>query len=257
MSQMQMKWNWGRRGWFVFGLCMWLALAAPMATLASQRLTITGDATQSITLSSRDLNVLSLPAPVMSATSARSDVSVKVEGRTVILRVPSGPADLVVMTSSGQVYVFELVVQPTLSAQMITLEDYRPSAADRAADPVQHAADYVDGLLEVFTLIAQGDVPKGYLSNALPIESYPKWLELGVKGAMEFRGPKYRVTLYVLENTTPRNYTLRQTEFYTGRQRMIVFDRQVVEPGAVVEIYVVDDAPSVPARVAPKIDPES
>jgi len=112
-------------------------------------------------------------------------------------------------------------------------------------------------LLEVFTLIAQGDVPKGYLASALPPESYPKWLELGVKGAMEFRGPKYRVTMYMLENTTPRNYTLRQAEFYTGRQRMIVFDRQVVEPGAVVEIYVVDDAPVLPARVAPKIDPES
>lgn len=255
---MSMIWNGVSRRWWVVGLCVWLGLAAPTPSQAGQRLIVAGDVPQTVTLSSRDLNVLSFPASVLQATSSRADLSVKSEGRTVILRVPSGPADLVVMTSTGHVYVLELIVQPTLSAQMITVEDYRPSAADRTSDPVQHAADYVDGLLEVFTLIAQGDVPKGYLATTLPQESYPKWLELAVKGAMEFRGPKYRVTMYALENTTPRNYTLRQAEFYTGRQRMIVFDRQVVEPGAVVEIYVVDDAPILPARVStPKIDPES
>jgi hypothetical protein len=239
-------------------LCACLALSVPTLSLAAgQRVNVSGDGPQQITVSSRDLNVLSFPSPVLSATSSRPDLSAKSEGRTVILRVPSGPADLVVMTSSGQVYVFELVVQPTLPTQMITLEDYRPSAADRSADPVQHAADYVDGLLEAFSLIAQGEVPKGYLASVLPPDSYPKWLELTVKGAVEYRGPKYRVTMYALENTTSRTYTLRQPEFYTGRQRMIVFDRQVVEPGAVVEIYVVDDTPVTPARGAPKTEPAS
>lgn len=257
MIQTLQQWQRVGRGLVVLGLWVSMACTAPNASEASQRLTVTGDSPQQITVSSRDLNVLTFPSPVVTATSSRADLSVKSEGRTVILRVPSGPADLVVMTSSGQVYVFELIVQPALSSQMITVDDYRPSASDRSADPVQHAADYVDGLLEVFTLIAQGDIPKGYVSTPLAPDSYPKWLELTVKGAMEFRGPKYRVTMYVLENTTPRNYTLRQAEFYTGRQRMIVFDRQVVEPGAVVEIYVVDDAPVFPARVTPKIDPES
>lgn len=193
----------------------------------------------------------------MTATSSRPDVSAKNEGRNVILKVPSGPADLIVATASGQIYVFEVLVQPTLGAQLITIDDYRATASDRAADPVQRASDYIDGLMDVFTLIAQGDIPNGYVTASLLPESYPKWLELTVKGAAEFRGPKYRVTSYLLENTTPRVYTLRQPEFYTGRQRMIVFDRQTVEPGGIVEVFVVDDTPMMPAYAAPKIDPES
>lgn len=257
MIQTLREWRVIGRRLVVWAVCACVAVLSPLTSDAGQRLTVMGDTPQQITVSARDLNVLTFPTPVVTASSSRADLSVKSEGRTVILRVTSGPADLVVMTSSGHVYVFELVVQAGLSSQMITVDDYRPSASDRTTDPVQHAADYVDGLLEVFTLIAQGDVPKGYLAAPLAQDAYPKWLELGVKGAMEYRGPKYRVTMYVLENMTARNYTLRQSEFYTGRQRMIVFDRQVVEPGAVVEIYVVDDAPAFPARVTPKIDPES
>ncbi len=61
----------------------------------------------------------------------------------------------------------------------------------------------------------------------------------------------------MLENIAKTKYTIRQPEFYTGRQKAIALDRQVVEPGERVEILITDDTPPIREKAAPKIDPDS
>jgi len=76
----------------------------------------------SLTLSGRDLNVLTFPAPITMATSSRADLKAKPEGRNLIVQVKTGPADLVVMAGE-QTYVFEVGVSVSLGAQTISIED--------------------------------------------------------------------------------------------------------------------------------------
>jgi hypothetical protein len=58
-------------------------------------------------------------------------------------------------------------------------------------------------------------------------------------------------------NITQAKYTIRQPEFYTGRQKAIALDRQVVEPGERVEILITDDTPPIREKAALKIDQDS
>ena len=227
-----------------------------MEGLASQRLVITSDGPQQIVLSSRDLNVLVFASQVTSALTSKADLQADKDGRNVIVRARSGPADLIVMAGS-LTYVFDITVQPSLSAQMITIDDVRGTTMDRDADPIRHAPDYQDGLLEVINLVAKGSIPKGYVTSTISPERYPTWLELHVLNAVEYRGPKYRVTVYVLENIAQTKYTIRQPEFYTGRQKAIALDRHVVEPGERVQILIADDTPPIRETRAPKLDPDS
>ena len=111
-----------------------------MESLASQRLVITGDGPQQIVLSSRDLNVLVFPSQVTSAVTSKTDLQADKDGRNVIVRARTGPADLII-TAGSLTYVFEITVRPALSAQMINIDDFRGAAMDRDADPIRHEAD--------------------------------------------------------------------------------------------------------------------
>lgn len=183
----------------------------------------------------------------------------KGEGRNVILEVTAGPADLVVVTQAGQAYVFDLQVNTMLAGQMVQVDDIRLAAGESDSDPVRKSSDYVDGLLEAFTTVIRGEVPRSYQVQPLAKHLYPRWTELQVEDAVEYRGPKYRVTCYVMRNDSKTKYTMRQEEFYNGRQKLIVFDRNVVEPQDRAQLCVVDDTPVIPpsAPAAPKITPES
>lgn len=231
----------------------------PTPSRAGQRLSVAADTTQQVTVSGRAQNVLVFPGNVSSATSSSQYVRAKGEGRNVILEVSNGPADLVVVTQAGQAYVFDLAVNPMLPAQLVQVDDVRLAPSEVDADPVRKSSDYVDGLLEAFTIVIRGEIPRSYQVQALAKELYPRWTELQVVDAVEYRGPKYRVTCYVMANGSKSKYTMRQEEFYNGRQKLIVFDRNVVEPQEQAQVCVVDDTPVVPpsAPAAPKITPES
>lgn len=231
----------------------------PTPSPAGQRISVAADTTQQITVSGRAQNVLVFPGNVSSATSSSAFVRAKGEGRNVIVEVSAGPADLVVVTQAGQAYVFDLQVNPMIAGQMVQVEDVRVVAGETDTDPVRKSSDYVDGLLEAFTTVIRGEIPRSYQVQPLAKQHYPRWTELQVEDAVEYRGPKYRVTCYVMSNQSKSKYTMRQEEFYNGRQKLIVLDRNVVEPQDQAQVCVVDDtpasAPSAPA--APKITPES
>jgi len=59
-------------------------------------------------VSLRDINVIELPEEVTSVSSSKPDLEAKAQGRYVMVRVRTSPADLVVM-AGRQAYVFELV----------------------------------------------------------------------------------------------------------------------------------------------------
>ena len=239
---------------YVLGLLFFLSWAGSTGAAV-----VVGDeGATSLTLSGRDLNVLTFPAPITMATSSRADLKAKPEGRNLIVQVKTGPADLVVMAGE-QTYVFEVGVSVSLGAQTISIEDRRVGTVVYDTDPARQAADYVDGLLETLQMAARGALPKGYRQTSIAEERYPKWLELKVVQGIEYRGPKYRVIVYRLVNTAGHKYTLREQEFLTGVQKAIALNREVVESGEEVVVYLLDDAPPEPPKPKPepKVDPDA
>ena len=117
----------------------------------------------------------------------------------------------------------------------------------------------MDGLLDTLQRAARGALPKGYRQTTMTEERYPKWLELKVVQGVEYRGPKYRVIVYRLVNTAGHKYTLREQEFLTGVQKAIALNREVVESGEEVVVYLLDDAPPEPPKPKPepKVDPDA
>jgi len=220
---------------------------------------IVGDeGSTSLTLSGRDLNVVTFPAPVTMATSSRADLKAKPEGRNLIIQVKNGPADLVVMAGE-QTYVFEVGVSASLGAQTINIEDRRVGTPGYDSDPARQAGDYIEGLLETLQMAARGTLPKGYRHMPIAEARHPKWLELTVVQGVEYRGPKYRVIVYRLMNTSGHKYTLREQEFLTGPQKAIALNREVVDSGEEVVVYLLDDAPPEPPKPKPepKVDPDA
>jgi hypothetical protein len=93
-----------------------LLLCLSRAGSAGAAVVVGDEGATPLTLSGRDLNVLTFPAPITMATSSRADLKAKPEGRNLIVQVKTGPADLVVMAGE-QTYVFEVVVSASLGAQ--------------------------------------------------------------------------------------------------------------------------------------------
>jgi hypothetical protein len=83
-----------------------LLLCLSRAGSAGAAVVVGDEGSTPLTLSGRDLNVLTFPAPITMATSSRADLKAKPEGRNLIVQVKTGPADLVVMAGE-QTYVFE------------------------------------------------------------------------------------------------------------------------------------------------------
>lgn len=86
-------------------------------------------------MSLRDINVIELPEEVTSVSSSKPDLEAKAQGRYVMVRVRTSPADLVVM-AGRQAYVFELVASEE-ATQRITVQDDRAEGGQGEDDPVK------------------------------------------------------------------------------------------------------------------------
>lgn len=179
-------------------------------------------------------------------SSSKPDLEAKAQGRYVMVRVRTSPADLVVM-AGRQAYVFELVASAE-STQRITVEDDRAEGAPGEDDPVKLATDYVDGLVELMRRAALEDLPRSCHSAPIDPEQYPRWMELEVVKGIESRCPRYRVMAYRLANKTSGTQTLRESEFFTGKELAIALNRHVIESGEEVRVLWIDLVPSPAAK---------
>lgn len=218
-----------------------LALLNPPFSQANQRLIVEDSRTLRAAVSLRDLNVIEMPDDVTSVSSSKPDLEAKAQGRYVMVRVRSSPADLVVM-AGRQAYVFQLVGGEGV-AQRITVEDARAEGSAGEDDPIKMATDYVDGLLELIRRAALSDLPRHCHAAPIDPERHPKWMELGVVRGVESRCPRYRVTVYTLVNKTSGTQTLRESEFFTGKELAIALNRNVIEAGEEVTVLWIDPAP--------------
>ncbi len=221
-------------------------MASPPFSQADQRLTVEDSRTLRAAVSLRDINVIELPEEVTSVSSSKPDLEAKAQGRYVMVRVRTSPADLVVM-AGRQAYVFELVASEE-STQRITVEDDRAEGAPGEDDPVKMATDYVDGLVELMRRAALEDLPRSCHSAPIDPEQYPRWMELEVVKGIESRCPRYRVMAYRLANKTSGTQTLRESEFFTGKELAIALNRHVIESGEEVRVLWIDLVPSPGAK---------
>ena len=145
-------------------------------------------------------------------------------------------------------------------AQTISIEDRRVGTVVYDTDPARQAADYVDGLLETLQMAARGALPKGYRQTSIDRRTVSKWLELKVVQGISIEGPKYRVIIVSIgEYLGTQIHTAEEQEFLTGVQKAIALNREVVESGEEVVVYLLDDAPPEPleTQAEPKVDPDA
>ncbi|MDI3467648.1 MAG: hypothetical protein OJF50_006469 [Nitrospira sp.] len=211
----------------------WVLGAAPQSW-AKQEIVVTEDAPILVEISGTQLTLIKMPSPVVQngLITVSPTLEIRANGKNVVID-PKGvmqPADLAVMTEH-QSYVFQLRPKP-IPAEIILIQDIRvPAGGGRTdVDTVKRSEGYVDTNVDLLRQASQGALPKSCTPVRLSAKAYPKWLELDVLEATEYRCPVYTVTAYTIYNSKDRILSLRQTEFFTGNELSIALSRQVLKP---------------------------
>ena len=241
-----------------------VALAsAPLVSWAKQEVTVTDDSPIAVSISSYQLTLIKLPAPVVpnGLMTVNPALEVRANGANVAIdpKGTTAPADLVVMTEH-QAYLFQLMPKP-IPAETIVVQDLRlPTGGGKAeADPVKRLESYVETNVELLKQAAHGALPRSYVATEIVKTAYPKWLELEVLDAMEYRGPTYTVRRYHLYNHKDATQSLRQTEFFTGEELSIALDRHVIAHAQDASVFILTYTKPLPKeqRKPNSPDPES
>jgi len=247
---------------WVFLAVVLLVASAPPNTWAKQDVLVTDDSPIAVNISSYQLTLIKLPATVVpnGIMTVSQALEVRANGANVAID-PKGsttPADLVVMTEQ-QSYLFQLMPK-AIPAETIIVQDVRVSAAGgKSEDPAKRLESYVETNVELLKQAAQGMLPKTYVAMEIPKTAHPKWLELEVLDAMEYRGPTYTIRRYRLYNNKDATQSLRQTEFFTGEELSIAVDRHVIAHAQEASVFIVTYSKPLPRdqqKKAKSPDPE-
>ena len=245
------------------GLMMAGALTAqPLLAWAKQDVVVHDDSPIAVTISASQLTLIKMPSAVV--TNGLMTVSpafeIRANGSNVAIdpKGSTAPGDLVVMTEH-QSYLFQLTPRP-IPAELIVVQDVRlPAAGGKPeSDPLKRLESYVETNVELIRQVVEGSIPKTCMATKLSEKNYPKWLELQVMDATEFRCTVYTVRRYHLYNNKTATQSLRQTEFFTGEELSIALDRHVIKQAEESNVYIVTYTKPIPKdqRKASSPDPE-
>ena len=248
--------------WVMMAVAVAVNFAPAPVSWAKQDVLVTDDSPIAVNISSYQLTLIKLPGTVVpnGIMTLSPTLEVRANGPNVAID-PKGistPADLVVMTEQ-QSYLFQL--QPkAIPAETIIVQDVRvPAGGGKAEDPAKRLESYVETNVELLKQAAQGTLPKSYIATEIPKTAHPKWLELEVLDATEYRGPTYTVRGYHLYNNKDATQSLRQTEFFTGEELSIAVDRHVISHAQEASVFIVTYTKPLPKdqqKKAKSPDPE-
>lgn len=251
------------RRWMVVIGALAVSLAwTPYASWAKQEVLVSDDSPIPVNISSYQLTLIKMPATVVpnGIMTVSPALEVRANGPNVAIdpKGSTAPADLVVMTEQ-QSYLFQLLPK-AIPAETIIVQDVRvPAGGGKTDDPAKRLESYVETNVELLKQAAQGTLPKSYVATEIPKTAHPKWLELEVLDATEYRGPTYTVRRYHLYNNKEARQSLRQTEFFTGEELSIAVDRHVIAHAQEASVFIVTYTKPVPKdqqRKAKSPDPE-
>ncbi|MEW6542466.1 MAG: type-F conjugative transfer system secretin TraK [Nitrospirota bacterium] len=214
----------------------------PDHALAVQRMDVVDESSISVTVSSRDVNVITAPSPILHAYTSKPEIEVKTQGRHVIVTTGATAGELVLLTEQ-QVYVLQLKPQNGPS-ETIILNDRRVADTTNQTDQEQqNSADYIDELTTLMRNVFLGQAPAGMRVIETPKERHLTWVELELVHDRLYRGATYLLRRVEWRNDTAGTQTFREKSFFTGRELAIAFDRLRVEPGQSVTAVMVYPAP--------------
>lgn len=248
--------------WVVMAAALAVSLVSAPVSWAKQDVLVTDDSPIAVNISSSQLTLIKLPATVVpnGIMTVSPALEVRANGANVAID-PKGsisPADLVVMTEN-QSYLFQLLPK-AIPAETIIVQDVRvPAGGGKSEDPAKRLESYVETNVELLKQAAQGTLPKSYVATEIPKTAHPKWLELEVLDATEYRGPTYTVRRYHLYNNKDATQSLRQTEFFTGEELSIAVDRHVISHAQEASVFIVTYTKPLPKdqqKKAKSPDPE-
>jgi hypothetical protein len=249
--------------WVVMAAALAVSLATgPPISWAKQEVLVTDDSPIAVNISSYQLTLIKLPGTVVpnGIMTVSQALEVRANGANVAIdpKGSSAPGDLVVMTEQ-QSYLFQLLPK-AIPAETIIVQDVRvPAGGGKTEDPAKRLEGYVETNVELLKQAAQGTLPKTYVATEIPKTAHPKWLELDVLDAMEYRGPTYTVRRYHLYNNKDATQSLRQTEFFTGEELSIAVDRHVIAHAQEASVFIVSYSKPLPKdqqKKAKSPDPE-
>jgi TraK protein len=247
--------------WVLVTAALAITVSMPALSWAKQEVLVTDDSPIAVTISSYQLTLIKLPAAVVpnGIMTVSPALEVRANGPNIAIdpKGSTAPADLVVMTEQ-QSYLFQLIPKG-IPAETIVVQDVRvPAVGGKAEDPAKRLESYVETNVELVKQTAQGTLPRSYMATEIPKTTHPKWLELDVLDATEYRGPVYTVRRYHLYNTKDATQSLRQTEFFTGEELSIAVDRHVIAHAQEASVFIVTYTKPLPKdqRKAGSPDPE-
>lgn len=204
----------------------------PTLAPAVQRIDVVDDGVIPVTVSSRDMNVITAPAPVLNAYTSKPEIEVKAQGRHVFVTTGSTPGELVILTEQ-RVYVLQLQPRPMPAETVILTEHRVEEGSGHAAglEPAASAADYVDELLSTMRSVFVQAVPSSMQVSDTPEAQRLTWLELTVVRDQLYQGAAYLFRRIEWRNDTALTHTLRERSLFTGRELAIGVDRWRIDPG--------------------------
>jgi hypothetical protein len=219
---------------------------------ALQEIEITDDRLYSVAVSAKDVNVIVAPAPVQQAVTSKPDIEVKTQGRYVLVTTGAQGGELVLLTDTRH-YVLQLKPD-NRAAETIILVEQRAEMGSRAQPgAVRSSTAYVDELATLAQAGFRRLFPPGFSRRETPKEHWITWLELTVLRDEQYESKQWLVRRIELLNQTSMTQTLRESQFYTGREAAIALLRPIIDPGQSTILVLITPRPNLspPAGGAP------
>ncbi|HWP91762.1 MAG TPA: type-F conjugative transfer system secretin TraK [Thermodesulfobacteriota bacterium] len=188
-----------------------------------------------VTVSSRDINRIEMPEPVIEALSSKA-IDVKIKERNIFVKVPdSHPAELFISTKKKNISL--ILVPKDIPAETIVVRDTKDGLSTSSWNFVEDNS-YEGTIKKIMLFLFKRSAPSGYIA------SYPKdegWMLNGVslRKAYVIEGPVFQGELYEIKNISSVEVNLSEEMFYQKGIMAISIDKYDLATGETCKLFIV------------------
>jgi hypothetical protein len=172
--------------------------------------TINEDKSIFVTVSSRDINRIEMPEPVIEALSSKA-IDVKIKERNIFVKVPdSHAAELFISTKKKNISL--ILVPKDIPAETIVVRDTKDGLSASSSNLLEDNS-YEGTIKKIMLSLSKKSAPSGYIG------SYPKddgrmLNGVSVKKAYVIEGPVFQGEMYEIKNIGSVEVNLSEEMFY-------------------------------------------
>ena len=188
-----------------------------------------------VTVSSRDINRIEMPEPVVEALSSKA-IDVKIKERNIFVKVPdSHPAELFISTKKKNISL--ILVPKDIPAETIVVKDTRDGLSAPDLNLIEDNS-YEGTIKKIMLFLFKRSAPSGYIA------SYPKdegrlLNGVSVKKAYVIEGPLFQGEMYEIKNIGSGEVNLSEEMFYQKGIMAISIDKYNLVLGETCKLFIV------------------